>query len=70
MMSPKRPVSTPTTADYSTQGNADQMAPQENHKYNQNNLTTAMPSNDNYFIPDGSARRIHDIQDKMDIMPI
>ena len=40
------------------------MAPQENHKYNQNNLTTAMPSSNNYFIPDGSTRCIHDIQDK------
>ena len=64
MMSLKRPVSTPTTADYSTQGNPDQMAPQENCGYDQNNLTTPMPSNNNYFVPDGSTRHIHDIEGK------
>ena len=29
-MSPKRPVLTPSTADYSTQGDPNQMAPEEN----------------------------------------
>ena len=63
-MSPKRPVSTPSMADYSTQGDLNQMAPQANHKYSHNNPTTAIQNNNNYFIPDGSDRSIHDIQDK------
>ena len=63
-MSPKRPVSTPSTVDYSTQGDPDQVAPQQNHKYSQNNSTTAIQNTNNYLIPDGSNRCIHDLQDK------
>ena len=63
-MSPKRPVSTPSTVDYSTQGDPDQVAPQENHKYSQNNSTTAIQNTNNYLIPDGNNRCIHDLQDK------
>ena len=76
-MSPKRPVSTPLTVEYSTQGDPDQVAPSGNNAYNQNNSTTAI-QNTNYLIPDGSDRCIHDLQDKtlhagiwkMDIMLI
>ena len=64
-MSPKRPVLTPFTVDYSTQGDPDQVAPQENHEYCQNNHTTAIQNTNNYLIPDGSDRCIHDLQDKI-----
>ena len=42
VMSPKRPVSTPSMVDYSTQGDPDQIASQGNHEYNKNNPTTAI----------------------------
>ena len=58
---PKRPVSTPSTVDYSTQGDPNQIAPQGNHEYSQNNSTTAIQNTYNYLIPDGSDRHIHDI---------
>ena len=64
-MSPKRPVSTPSTMDYSTQGDPDQIASQGNHEYNKNNSDTAIQNINNYLIPDGSDRRIHDLQDKI-----
>ena len=63
-MSPQRPVSTPSTVDYSTQGDPNQMALQENHGYSQNSSTTPIQNTNNYLIPDGSDRCIHDIQDK------
>ena len=50
--------------DYSTQGDPDQMAPQGNHEYSQNNSTTPIQNTNNYLIPDGSDRRIHNIQHK------
>ena len=40
------------------------MAPQENHGYNQNNSTMPIQHTNNYLIPDGSDRCIHDIQGK------
>ena len=46
VMSPKRPVLTPSTVDY------------------QNNSTTAIQNTNNYLIPDGSNRCIHDLPDK------
>ena len=64
IMSPKRPVSTPSMVDYSTQGDPNQMAPQENYGYNQNNSTMPIQHTYNYLIPDGSNRCIHDIQNK------
>ena len=65
VMSPKRPASTPSMVDYSTQGDPNQIAPQGNHKYTHNNPTTAIQNTNNHFIPDGSDRHIHDIQDKI-----
>ena len=61
VMSPKRLVSTPSMVDYSTQGDPNQIAPQVNHEYSQNNSTTAIQNTNNYLIPDGSDKRIHDI---------
>ena len=62
--SPPRPVSTPSTVDYSTQGDPNQMAPQENYEYNQNNSTMPIQHINNYLIPNGSDRCIHNMQDK------
>ena len=64
VMSPTRSVSTPFMADCSTQGDPDQMAPQGNHGDNQNNPTMPIQHTNNYLIPGGSDRCIHDIQDK------
>ena len=64
VMLPTRPVSTPSTEDCSTQGDPDQMALQGNHGYNQYNPTMSIQHTNNYIIPDGSDRHIHDIQDK------
>ena len=64
-MSPKRPVLTPSMVDYSTQDVPNQIAPQWNHEYSQNNSTTAIQNTNNYLIPDGSDRHIHDLQDKI-----
>ena len=51
-------------ADCSTQGDPDQIAPQGNHGDNQNNPTMPIQHTNNYLIPDGSDRHIHDMQDK------
>ena len=59
-----RPVSTPSTLDYSTQGDPNQVAPPATNTYSQNNLTTTIQSTNNYLIPDGMGRCIHDLQDK------
>ena len=64
-MCPKRPVSTPSRVDYSSQGDPNQIAPQGNNKYSHDNPTTASQDNNNYFIPDRSNRGIHKIQDKI-----
>ena len=65
VMSPRRPVLTPSMVDYSTQGDPNQIAPQGNHEYSQHNSTTAIQNTNNYLIPDGSNRHIHDLQDKI-----
>ena len=64
VMLPTRPVSKPSTVDCSTQGDLDQTAPQGNQGYNQSNPTKPIQHTNNYLIPDGSDRYIHDIQDK------
>ena len=64
VMSPTRPVSTPSMVDCSTQSDPDQMAPQGNYGYNQTNSTMPIQHTNNYLIPDGNNRCIHDIQDK------
>ena len=57
-ITPNRPTSTPATVDYSTQGDPDQEAPQNEH------IPKEFHGTNNYFIPDGSDRHIHDIQKK------
>ena len=57
VMSPQRPVSIPSTVDYSTQGDP-------NHGCSQNRSTMPIQNTNNYLIPDGSDRCIHNIWDK------
>ena len=64
VMSPQRPVSTHSTVDYSTQGDPNQIAPQGNHEYIQNNSTMPIQNTNNYLISDGSDWCIHNIRDK------
>ena len=64
VMSPTRPVSTPSMVDYFTQGYPNQMAPKGNYGYKQNNSTIPIQHTNSYLIPYGSDRHIHDIQDK------
>ena len=64
VMSPKRPVSTPSTVDYSTQGDPDQVAPTANNACIPNNPTTAIQHTNNSLIQDSSNRHIHDLQNK------
>ena len=49
---------TPDTVDYSTQGDPNQAAPQNEH------IPKEFHRTNNYLIPDGTDRRIHDIQKK------
>ena len=60
-----RPTSTPTTMDYTTQGDTNQVAPPTYI-----NTVQAMAQNqcfhtNNFFVPDSSNRHIHKIQDKV-----
>ena len=67
-MSPKRPVSTPSTVDYLNQGNPNQVVPPTNNVFFQGNTTTVIKNTYNYLIPDGSERCIHDLQDKTKVL--
>ena len=58
-------MSTPTTTDYTTQGDPNQVASPTPPKVQQQNNDNQYIDTNNYFIPDGSDRRIHDIQDKV-----
>ena len=58
-------MSTPTTTDYTTQGDPNQVAslkPPKDQQWNNDNQYIDM---NNYFIPDGSDRHIHDIPNKV-----
>ena len=58
-------MSTPTTTDYTTQGDPNQVASPTPTKVQQQNNVNQYIDTNNYFIPDGSNRRIHDIRDKV-----
>ena len=59
-MTPQRPTSTPATVDYSTQDDPDQVPQPVDNKYIPHNSTTARQNINNFLIPDGSDRHIHD----------
>ena len=62
---PERPMSTPATTDYTTQGDPNQVASPKPPKDQQSNNDTQYVDTNNYSVPDGSDRRIHDIPNKV-----
>ena len=59
-------TSTPTTMDYTTQGDLNQIAPSTPiDTLVQDKTQEQFLGTNNFFIPDGSNRRIHEIQDKV-----
>ena len=58
----KRPTSTPTTSDYTTQG--DPYASPSN-LFKSNDMSDEFLSTNNFFMPDGSNRGIHQIDNKV-----
>ena len=61
----ERPTSTPTTMDYTTQGDPSQVAPPTYINTAQATAQNQFLCTNNFFIPDGSNRHIHEIQDKV-----
>ena len=57
----KRPTSTPTTSDYTTQGDPDASP---SNLFRSNESDEFLGTN-NFFVPDGSNRRIHQIDNKV-----
>ena len=60
-----RPTSTPTMMDYTTQGDPNQVAPPTYINTVQATAQNQFFCTNNFFIPDGSNRRIHEIRDKV-----
>ena len=61
----ERPTSTPTTMDYTTQGDPNQVAPPTYINTAQATAHNQFLHTNNFFIPDGSNRCIHEIWDKV-----
>ena len=57
----ERPTSTPTTMDYTTQGDPNQVAPPTYINTVQATVQNQFLCTNNFFIPDGSNRCIHEI---------
>ena len=60
-----RPTSTPTTMDYTTQGDPNQVAPSTPLMFMSTTTRNQFLGTNNFFVPDGSDRHIHDIRDKV-----
>ena len=60
----KRPTSTPTTSDYTTQGDPD-TSPSTSNLFRSTVTDDEFLGTNNFFVPDGSNRRIHQINDKI-----
>ena len=58
----ERPTSTPTTSDYTTQGDPDTSP---SNLFRSNVISDEFLGTNNFFMPDGSNRRIHQIDDKV-----
>ena len=58
----KRPTSTPTTSDYTTQGDPDTSS---SNLFRSNVINDEFLGTNNFFMPDGSNRRIHQIDNKV-----
>ena len=57
----KRPTSTPTTSDYTTQGDPDA----SRNLFRSNDISDEFLGTNNFFVPDGSNRWIHQIDNKV-----
>ena len=60
-----RPTSTPTMMDYTTQGDPNQVASPVYTNMVQATTQNQFCCTNNFFIPDGSNRHIHEIRDKV-----
>ena len=60
----ERPMSTPTTADYTTQGDPD-ASPSTSNLFRSTATDDEFLGTNNFFVPDGSDRRIHQIDNKV-----
>ena len=60
----ERPMSTPTTADYTTQADPD-ASPSTSNLFRSTATDDEFLSTNNFFIPDGSDRGIHQIDNKV-----
>ena len=59
-------MSTPTTMDYTTQGDPNQVAPSTPlNMFMSTTTKNQFLGTNNFFVPDGSNRHIHDICDKV-----
>ena len=62
----EKPMSTPTTMDYTTQGDPNQVSPSTPPNMFMSTATeTKFLGTNNFFIPDGSDRHIHQIHNKV-----
>ena len=60
----ERPTSTPTTSDYTTQGDPD-ASPSTSNLFRSTVTNNEFLGTNNFFMPDGSNRRIHQIDNKV-----
>ena len=60
-----KPTSMPMTMDYMTQGDPSQAAPSTPLMFMSTTIKNQFLGTNNFFIPDGSDRHIHDIRDKV-----
>ena len=58
----ERPTLTPTTSDYTTQCNPNASP---SNLFKSNDMSDKFPGTNNFFVPDGSNRRIHQIDNKV-----
>ena len=58
----KRPTSTPTPSDYTTQGDPDASP---SSLFKSNDMNDEFLATNNFFVPDGSNRQIHQIDNKV-----
>ena len=61
----ERPTSTPTTTDYTTQSDPNQVSPSTPNLFMSTATEIEFLGTNNFFIPDGSDRRIHQIDNKV-----
>ena len=62
----EKPMSTPTTMDYTTQGDPNQVSPSTPpNMFMSTSTETEFLGTNNFFVPDGSNRRIHQIHNKV-----